>query len=103
LGVAVDSAGTLYVADTANQRIRKVSNGVITTVAGDESGPDADNIPATSAALNLPSAVAVDSAGNLYIADFPLAQRGCRHETQNYQENSSQGACKQEIRALPAA
>jgi uncharacterized protein (TIGR03437 family) len=67
-GVAVDSAGNLYIADTTNNRIRKVSNGVITTVAGGGASLD-DNGPASSAQLNGPTAVAVDSAGNLYIAD----------------------------------
>jgi uncharacterized protein (TIGR03437 family) len=70
-GVAVDSAGSLYIADGGNQRIRKVSNGVITTVAGNGvcCGFSGDNGPATSAQLYDPTAVAVDSAGNLYIAD----------------------------------
>jgi uncharacterized protein (TIGR03437 family) len=70
LGVAVDSAGNLFIADTSNNRIRKVSNGVIATVAGN-GGPffSGDNGPATSAQLWYPGDVAVDSAGNLYIAD----------------------------------
>ena len=69
-GVAVDSAGNLYIADTSNNRIRKVSNGVITTVAGNGTqGFSGDNGPATSAQLYCPWGVAVDSAGNLYIAD----------------------------------
>ena len=67
-GVAVDSAGNLYIADYANQRIRKVSNGVITTVAGGGS-TFGDNGPATSAQLNYPYGIAVDSAGNVYVAD----------------------------------
>ena len=67
-GVALDSAGNLYIADTSNNRIRKISNGVITTVAGGGSVLG-DNGPATSAQLNGPTGVAVDSAGNLYIAD----------------------------------
>ncbi len=66
----MDSAGNLYIADTGNNRIRKVSNGVITTVAGNGiAGFSGDNGPATSAQLNYPMGVAVDSAGNLYIAD----------------------------------
>jgi uncharacterized protein (TIGR03437 family) len=69
-GIAVDSAGNLYIADRNNYRIRKVSNGIITTVAGSgTAGFSGDNGPATSAKLNLPSGIAVDSTGNLYIAD----------------------------------
>jgi uncharacterized protein (TIGR03437 family) len=69
-GVAVDAAGNLYIADTYNQRIRKVSNGVITTVAGNGTyGFSGDNGPATSAQLKNPWGIALDSAGNLYIAD----------------------------------
>jgi len=69
-GVAVDSAGNLYIADSGNNRIRKVANGIITTVAGNGTpGFSGDNGPATSAQLNGPAGVAVDSAGNLYIAD----------------------------------
>ena len=68
--IALDSAGNIYIADTNNQRIRKVSNGIITTVAGNgTSGVSGDNGPATSAQLNNPSGVAVHSVGNLYIAD----------------------------------
>jgi sugar lactone lactonase YvrE len=70
LGVAVDAAGNLYIADTNNNRIRKVSGGVITTVAGNgTAGFSGDSGPATSIQLNAPSGVAVDTAGNLYIAD----------------------------------
>jgi len=68
--VAVDSAGNVYIADTFNNRVRKVANGVITTVAGNgTSGFSGDDGPAASAQLNTPYGVAVDSAGNLYIAD----------------------------------
>jgi len=70
-GVAVDSAGNLYIADNGNNRVRKVSNGVITTIAGNGGrGFSGDNGPAASAQLNFPTGVAVDSAGNLYIADY---------------------------------
>jgi uncharacterized protein (TIGR03437 family) len=68
-GVAVDSTGNLFIADVNGQRIRKVSNGVITTVAGGGTSLG-DNGPATSAQLISPIGVAVDSAGNLYIADM---------------------------------
>jgi sugar lactone lactonase YvrE len=69
-GVAVDSTGTLYFADTGNHRVRKVSGGIITTVAGTGSaGSSGDGGPATSARLSGPRGVAVDSGGNLYIAD----------------------------------
>ena len=70
-GVAVDSSGNLYIADAQNNRIRKVSGGIITTVAGNGTrGYNGDNISATSAELNFPQGVAVDSSGNLYIADY---------------------------------
>lgn len=69
--VAVDSNGNLYIADTLNNRIRKVStDGTITTVAGSGAGSfQGDGGPATQAGLYLPSGVAVDSAGNLFIDD----------------------------------
>jgi uncharacterized protein (TIGR03437 family) len=67
-GVAVDTAGNIYIADTSNSRVRKVSGGIITTVAGGGKTLG-DNGPATSALVNYPSGVAVDAAGNLYIAD----------------------------------
>ena len=67
-GIAVDSSGSLYIA--SDNRIRKVSNGVITTVAGNGTqGFSGDNGPATSAQLNEPTDVTVDSVGRLYIAD----------------------------------
>ena len=70
-GLAVDSSGSLYVADTQNNKVRKVSNGTITTVAGTgTAGFAGDGAAAGSAQLNLPFAVAVDAAGNLYIAEF---------------------------------
>ena len=69
--VAVDSSGNLYISDTGNNRIRKVSNGVITTVAGNgQAGYNGDNMPAAGAELNEPWGIALDSTGNLYIADY---------------------------------
>jgi uncharacterized protein (TIGR03437 family) len=72
LGVAVDAAGNLYIADRNNYRVRKVSSsGIITTVAGNGGYMfSGDGGPATSASLAYPSGVAVDAAGNLYIADM---------------------------------
>src|SRR5271157_2726352 len=69
LGVAADSVGNLYIADSDNERVRKVSGGTITTVAGGGNGQLGDGGPATSASLNYPTGVALDSAGNLYITD----------------------------------
>ena len=69
-GVAVDSAGAIYIADGLADVIRKVSGGVITTVAGNgKGGFSGDNGPATSAQLNNPHGIAVDAAFNLFIAD----------------------------------
>ncbi|HWQ31994.1 MAG TPA: BACON domain-containing carbohydrate-binding protein [Blastocatellia bacterium] len=69
--VALDAAGSLYIADTGNHRIRRVSrDGVITTIAGNgQLGSSGDGGPATAASLNEPGGIALDAAGNLYIAD----------------------------------
>lgn len=70
-GVAADSNGNIYIADSGNHRVRKVSaSGVITTVVGTGAqGFAGDGGPAASAQLNRPTALAFDSSGNLYIAD----------------------------------
>ena len=70
-GVAVDAVSNLFIADSANNRVRKVgTNGVITTVAGNGSGGySGDNGAATNASLYYPVGVAVDATGNLFIAD----------------------------------
>jgi uncharacterized protein (TIGR03437 family) len=74
--VAVDAAGNVYICDRFNSRIRKVTPaGIITMVAGNGTqGSLGDGGPATSAQLNQPSGIAVDSAGNLYIADHNNAR-----------------------------
>jgi sugar lactone lactonase YvrE len=72
MSVAMDSSGYLYISDSENDRIRKVSPaGVITTIAGNgTNGFSGDGGLATSAALSNPDAVVLDSLGNFYIADF---------------------------------
>jgi len=68
-GAAVDSAGVLYVADQGNHTIRKISaGGVVTTFAGGGTPGSADGL-ATAARFHAPTSVALDGAGNLYVAD----------------------------------
>ena len=71
-GVAVDAAGDLFIADVGNNVIREVvkATGDIITVAGNgTAGYSGDGGPATAAELDGPVGVAVDSAGDLFIAD----------------------------------
>src|SRR5215471_6068097 len=70
-GLALDTAGNLFVADSANNRIRRVSpSGAIVTVAGTgEYGFSGDGGPAINAKLGWPTGIAIDSNGNLYIAE----------------------------------
>ena len=69
--IAVNAAGDLYVAEADRPRIRKIDgSGVITTVAGTgEWGSSGDGGPATAAQLDRPRALAMDRAGNLYVAE----------------------------------
>ena len=68
--VAVDSSGNVFIADPPTQRVREVSNGIITTFAGTGNvGYSGDGGPATAADLSHPTGVAVDGSGNVYIAD----------------------------------
>ena len=72
-GVAADASGNLFIADSSNNRVRRVdgATGIITTVAGDGARSfSGDGGPATSASLSSPSGVAVDASGNLFIAEF---------------------------------
>ncbi|MCF8721587.1 NHL domain-containing protein [Nitrospina gracilis] len=70
-GLTFDKEGNLYIADRENHVVRKVdTSGTITTYAGTgEAGYSGDNGPATQAKLNLPSDMAVDGQGNLFISD----------------------------------
>src|SRR5207249_1010686 len=69
-GIRIGSAGNLLIADSGNSAIRKVSNGIISTVAGNGTvGYSGDGGPAASARLNGPVDVATDTFGHVYIAD----------------------------------
>jgi len=70
--IAFDASGNMYIADTGNERVRKVSTtGVITTIAGNGgTGFNGDGMPATAAQLYSPEEVALDASGNVYIADY---------------------------------
>jgi uncharacterized protein (TIGR03437 family) len=71
-GVAVDSSGNIYIADTSNDVIRKVAGGTIAPYAGDYNlgtGGGGDHGLAINAQLSTPIGLALDAAGNLYIAD----------------------------------
>ena len=70
--VALDHAGNIYIADTGNHRIRRIdTTGTITTIAGTgEPGYGGDGGPAAEAQLASPFALAVDSSGNIYVADL---------------------------------
>jgi len=69
-GVVVDASGNVFIASAFNNRIREVSAGIITTVAGNgNNGFFGDNGPATSASLSHPKGIAVDASGDLFIAD----------------------------------
>jgi len=71
IGIAIDASGNIYIADDANNRIRKIDNkGIITTIAGNgTAGYSGDGGPADSAQLNTPRGVAIDASGDIYIAD----------------------------------
>jgi sugar lactone lactonase YvrE len=113
LGIAVDSLGNLYIADTENNRIRKVdTSGRITTVAGNgKEGYSGDGGPATSAELDKPTGVAVEGVGNLVIVDggwtirYVIAKTGtiytlARGHRPSYYGVASNGDGGKEVRAL---
>lgn len=69
LGLGLDGGGVIYIADTGNDSIRTITGGnVVSTIAGAAPAPSVD-ASGSSARFNLPNAVAVDSAGNVYVAD----------------------------------
>lgn len=71
-GILFDSSGNLYIADSLNNRVRKISNGSVSTVAGNGTAGfagDGSSATASGTELNSPSGLAFDSSGNLYIAD----------------------------------
>ena len=75
MGVAVDAGGSLYIADSNNQRLRVVRGGIISTIAGNGSvGSSGDGGPPNLAQFNFPTAVAVDPSGIIYITDFNNAR-----------------------------
>ena len=74
MGVAADSAGNIYVADTNNYRIRKISPaGTITTIGGG-GATEIDGVPATQSAVIAPQSIACDNSGNVYFVELVMAR-----------------------------
>src|SRR5258708_24618593 len=71
--LAIGAAGSVYIADSGNERVSKVdTKGILTTIAGTGvAGFSGDGGPAKAAQLSSPAGLAFDAAGNLYIADGP--------------------------------
>jgi sugar lactone lactonase YvrE len=70
LSLAVDPAGTVYVMDTSNHRVRKITpTGTVTTFAGTGAAAFSDGIGTISASFNVPRGIAVDSSGKVYVGD----------------------------------
>ena len=69
MGVAVDAAGSIYVTDTGSSTIRRVAAGIVRTLAGMTRGVGSADGTGSAARFNSPAGIAVDSKGNLYVAD----------------------------------
>lgn len=70
VGVAVDPSGAVWVSDSWNQTIRRVANGQVTTVAGSAGQSGSADGTGAAARFDLPSGIAVDAAGNVFVADY---------------------------------
>ena len=108
-GVAVDTSGNVYVADSSNHRIRKItSGGVVSTLAGNVSIKCADGI-GTGASFSYPYGVAVDTSGNVYVADASnhrirrlIFAGGCRSGTECI-DPVSPLPCPKNTRCMPCS
>ena len=94
-GIFVDSKNNLYIADSSNERIREVTSGIISTVAGNgTAGFVGDGDPATSAELYDPQGVTADLAGDVYIADYDNCRiREVTAATGNISTVAGNGVC----------
>ena len=110
-GLAVDSAGNLYIADTANNRIRKIDpTGQITTIGGTgQAGFSGDGGPAVNAQLNQPMRLALDAAGDIYFVDFRQFSRSRDHRQRDHNHGGGRWplqrrrSCRQRRRLIPLA
>lgn len=92
-GIAIDSKGTVYVADTHNERIRKIENGFVTTVAGIGSPGYLDG-NASQAKFNKPRGIALDKQGNIFVCDdmnFRIRKITPAGTVSTYAGNGTQG------------
>ena len=70
-GIAIDHAGNIFIADSGNERVRRISpSGVIATVAGGGTAANVDGIPATTAQFIDLAAIAVDASGDIFVSDL---------------------------------